>query len=159
MKYHWLPCNKLAQDAREEFETFFEPFFFEFDFLKYSSYFERCALRVPNIVIMAANGSTATSGRLSFREIGFQGGTIGSVNMKDDRIEWRDTSGKNVKEFIKGDFTALSWTLFGQKGFLKISLKEGKTAKLDGFQKMDFEPIAEFCQKFYEMELEKEKVG
>ena len=95
----------------------------------------------------------------SFREIGLQGASIGTFALKDDRVEWRDVSGKNVKEYLKGDLAAMSWTLFGQKGYLKMTMKEGQTVKLDGFQRDDFEALRDLCGKFYSVDLEKEKVG
>ena len=95
----------------------------------------------------------------SFREIGLLGASIGTLTLKDDRVEWRDVSGKNVKEYLKGDLAAMSWTMFGQKGYLKMTMKEGQTVKLDGFQRDDFEALRELCGKFYSVDIEKEKVG
>jgi hypothetical protein len=105
---------------------------------------------------MAAAAGGAAS-KLSFKEIG-SGATLGLITLQDDRLAWRDVSGKNVKEFLKSDVEALSWTVFGQRGYLKISLKEGKNAKFDGFAKSDYDTLAEFCKRMYNVELEKEKV-
>ena len=102
----------------------------------------------------AAAGGAA---KLSFKEIG-SGATLGLITLQDDRLAWRDVSGKNVKEFLKSDVEALSWTVFGQRGYLKISLKEGMNAKFDGFAKSDYDTLAEFCKRMYDVELEKEKV-
>lgn len=103
--------------------------------------------------------ATAGGAKSVFREVGLHGGAVGTVALKEDRVEWRDASGKNSKEFLKSDVTALNWTLFGQKGHLKVALKEGKSAKFDGFHKDDFDALADFFIKNFEIELEKEKVS
>lgn len=107
---------------------------------------------------MAAPAS-AGGARLSYPNIGLAQFNSGAVLFKEDRVEWvAGGRGAAVKEFLKGDLASLGWTIFGSKGYLKISLKEGKSAKLDGFQKADFDPIAEYCRAHYDMELTKEKV-
>lgn len=105
----------------------------------------------------AASSSGGSNGR--YPNIGLQGHPLGNAQFKEDRIEWKDLGrGTNVKEFLKSDLASLAWTIFGSKGYLKITMKEGKSAKMDGFQKSDYDTIADYCLRHYEMELAKEKV-
>ena len=103
---------------------------------------------------MAAGGGAS---KLQFKEIG-SGATLGSITLQDDRLSWRDVSGKKAQELLKNDMEALSWTVFGQRGYLKVLLKEGRSAKFDGFNKSDYETLSEFSKRVYQIELEKEKV-
>ena len=106
-----------------------------------------------------AAAAAAGGARLSYPNIGLQNHPAGTAQFKEGGVEWvAGGRGAAVKEFLKGDLASLGWTIFGSKGYLKISLKEGKSAKLDGFQKADFDPIAEYCRAHYDMELTKDKV-
>jgi len=107
---------------------------------------------------MASSGSSGGASKV-YRDVGLLGSSIGSLALKEDRVEWRDVSGKHVKEYMKNDMVALNWTVFGQKGFLKMSLKGDKVAKFDGLLKDDFEPLKDFFSKNFELQLTKEKVG
>ena len=106
---------------------------------------------------MASGGSSGGASKV-YRDVGLLGSSIGSLALKEDRVEWRDVSGKHVKEYMKNDMVALNWTVFGQKGFLKMSLKGDKVAKFDGLQRDDFEPLKDFFSKNFELQLTKEKV-
>jgi len=105
----------------------------------------------------AATG--ASGAKATFREVGLVGASVGTITLKEDRVEWRDISGKQLKEYTKADTTSLAWTQFGQKGHLKLALTEGKSAAFDGFQRDDYEALATFFRQNYSMELEKEKVS
>lgn len=97
--------------------------------------------------------------KLSFSGVGLQGHSIvGSVSFTADRIEWRDRSNVSVREFLKDDLDAIAFQLFGTKGHLKLSFKDGKSARLDGFGKSDFDQIAQYTTLNYNIETENQKV-
>eukprot|EP01041_Mallomonas_annulata_P003551 gene3551-7066_t len=84
------------------------------------------------------------SARLNFQHIGLFGYSVGQVNFTDDGVDWRDRSNM-VKNFEKENITSGTWSVLGNKGYLKLCMSDGKVVRLDGFAKSDMEKIVQFA--------------
>jgi len=94
----------------------------------------------------------------SFSNIGLQGHSVGTLNLKEDRIEWRDRTNQ-PQEFLKSAIKRLSWNVYGQRGYLRVDLTSGDWTRLDGFAKSDYDGLSAFLGQHYDVVLENEKVS
>ena len=93
-----------------------------------------------------------------FGNIGLQGHAIGTFSLKPNGLECKDKSNA-VTEFAKADIKSLSWTMFGNRGYLKVSFNNGDWTRFDGFAKTDFTELDAFSAKNYQMVIVKEAVS
>lgn len=91
--------------------------------------------------------------KLTFANIGLQDHSTGQVTLKDDRIEWRDRSNQNVKEVMKENIASLSWSIYGNKAYLKVNLDDGQSVKFDGFGKIDYNTISKYANDVYKLDI------
>lgn len=95
---------------------------------------------------------------LRFANVGLAGHNVGSIVLRDTGMEWRD-KGVSTMEFIKDDIESVAFQMFGAKGHVLLNLKDGKSARLDGFSKSDYDQISPFIRQYYGIQAIQEKVA
>jgi structure-specific recognition protein 1 len=95
---------------------------------------------------------------MAFHNIGSEGGVIGSCHLKDSGLEFKDTKG-NSKEYAAADIKDMLWNVYGQRGYLKVSLNNGDWTRFDGFEKTDFDTVSELCKTKFKKHLSLESVS
>mmetsp|Transcript_12210 Transcript_12210/g.12596 ORF Transcript_12210/g.12596 Transcript_12210/m.12596 type:complete len:841 (-) Transcript_12210:18-2540(-) len=103
--------------------------------------------------------SSSSSSSLQFQHIGLSGITTGTIKFDSSFIEWRTSSNSPSKKFEYELIEKAEWIIYGLKGHLFLSLKDGKTINLDGFNKSDYNTIAEWFQTHYNIEIEQLQVA
>ncbi len=94
----------------------------------------------------------------SFANIGLQGHSVGTLSLKDDRLEWRDRSNAHT-EFLAKDIKRMSWNVYGQRGYLRLDLNNGDWTRLDGFAISDYNGIIQYANAHYNLVVDKEQVS
>lgn len=94
---------------------------------------------------------------LEYQHIGLSGMTTGVLKFDVGVIDWR--AGGNIKKFDPETVDKAEWTVYGTKGHLFLTFKDGKVANLDGFNKGDYDAIAAFFQSNYQVPVTEISVG
>ena len=96
----------------------------------------------------------------SFSNIGLESHTVGTLNLQNNLISWRDKkTPPTIKEFKAETLKSASWNVYGQRGYLRLDFTDGNWTRFDGFAQSDQQDIANQMKSKYNQELVQEKIS
>lgn len=96
---------------------------------------------------------------LNFNGIGMDGLSLGKLRLHQDGLDFRDKSGAKIRTIGRDSVSAAKWGVYGNRSQVKLDLRDGGFARMDGFDKTDYEKLNSYFLTGYGLELHREDVA
>lgn len=93
---------------------------------------------------------------LNFNGVGMDGHSLGKLRLHLNGIDFRDKSGANVRNIDRDSVSSIKWGIYGSRAQVKLDFRDGSFARLDGFEKADFEKLNTFFGSAFGLAIQRE---